>query len=504
MTLSLFERLGIAALRRETLGGVMERMAKIHGGRRLVHEHASGRELTYADCAKSVRVWANAIAAEIEPGEPVVIATPNGYDQFLLCLAASRAGGLPAPVNDQMRDAEVEHVIADSGARLVIRSAGDLSRSSPESEPVLPPAADVAALFYTSGTTGKPKGAALTHRALVGQLSGAALWPTGIRRDEVVAGLPVAHIMGFAAYLGLALAGLPTYCFERFRPLEVLEVIERRRVTGFVGVPAMYQMLLEAGAARYDLTSVRIWMSGADVMPAHVLRQFKRFGAAAHVPVLGPVGDATFVEGYGMVEVGGGVMAKISPPAMSLGAGDSLGFRLPGNRFRVVDGDGEPVGVGNVGELWVKGPGVLQGYWNAPEATREAVTDDGWLKTGDLVRLGPFGTVLFHGRRKTVIKSGGYSVYPLEVEATLVEHPEVIEAAVIGVPDAKLGEVPVAAVRLREGSVVRADAIIDWGAERLAHFKAPRQIRIVDELPRTGTAKIQKDRLYELFDSGTS
>jgi len=502
MSFSVFERLGLAALRRETLGGVMERLAKIHGGRRIVHEHASGRELTYADCAESVRVWSNAIAAAIEPGEPVVIATANSYDQFLLCLAASRAGGLPAPVNDQMRESEIDHVIRDSGARLVIRSPRDVARTAPAAEPSLPAASEVAALFYTSGTTGKPKGAALTHRALVGQLSGAALWPTGLRRDEVVAGLPVAHIMGFVAYLGLALAGLPVYCFERFRAIEVLEVIERRKATGFVGVPTMYQMLLEAGAARYDLTSVRIWMSGADVMPADVLRQFKRFGAAAHLPLLGPVGDATFVEGYGMVEVGGGVMAKISPPAMNLGAGDSLGFRLPGNRFRVVGDDGESVGVGNIGELWVKGPGVLEGYWNAPEATSEAVTADGWLKTGDLVRLGPFGTVLFHGRRKTVIKSGGYSVYPLEVEATLLEHPEVHEAAVLGIPDAKLGEVPVAAVRLREGSIVTPAALESWSAERLAHFKTPRQIQVVDDLPRTGTSKVQKDRLSEIFDQG--
>ena len=358
---------------------------------------------------------------------------------------------------------------------------------------------DVAALFYTSGTTGAPKGAELTHRALVGQLTPAAAWPGFLRSDEIVMSLPVAHIMGFVAVLGPALAGIPVYFLDRFSPVRLLEIIEERRASAFIGVPAMYQSMLERGAAERDLRSVRIWISGADVMPAELARSFKSFGATVRVPGLGPVGEATFAEGYGMVEVGGNVATKISPPLLPVGLGDSLGVSMPGWEMSVVDEEGEPVAAGQVGELRLRGPGVLAGYWGDEGATAATITADGWLRTGDLVRSGPFGTVMFHGRAKALIKSGGYSVYPLEVEADLVEHPDVLEAAVVGLADHTLGEVPVAAVRLRRAARTTPDELVTWAAERMAHYKAPRRVVVVDELPRTGTRKVQRDQLLPLF-----
>jgi acyl-CoA synthetase (AMP-forming)/AMP-acid ligase II len=266
-----------------------------------------------------------------------------------------------------------------------------------------------------------------------------------------------------------------------------------------MGVPAMFRLLLEAGAEERDLSSVRAWMSGADVMPAEVARRFKAMGASATLPVLGSVGEAAFLEGYGMVEVGGGVAAKISPPLLPVGLGDSLGIPFPGWRFRVTGEDDRPVGRGAVGELQLRGPGVLRGYWGDEAASAAALTDDGWLRTGDLVRSGPLGTVLFHGRSKHVVKSGGYSVYPVEVEADLEEHPAVAEAAVLGMPHPELGEVPVAAVRLAAGATATGDELVAWAERRMAHYKAPRQVVVVDELPRTGTRKVQRDRLLPLF-----
>ena len=499
-------RAQIVLRRSVTLADLMARLAEIHGDRTFVTEElapGSVRTLTYLEAARQVEKWSVSIAARSEPGLPVVVATANGVDQFLVCMAVARAGGLPAPVNAQMTEAEVEHVIADSGAKLVVRSANDLergkgSRGAP-SGAVHPDPSDIAALFYTSGTTGRPKGAELTHRGLVGQVAAAAAWPFVLRDDEVVMALPVAHIMGFVALMAAAVAGVPVYFLDRFSAKQVLDSIEERRCSAFIGVPAMYRAMLESGAEERDLTSVRAWISGADVMPSDLARRFKSFGATATLPGVGPVGEAVFIEGYGMVEVGGSVAAKISPPMLPIGLGDSLGVSLPGWRRKVADPDGRAVLPGQIGELRLRGPGVLKGYWRDEAATEAAVTHDGWLRTGDLVRSGPLGTVMFHGREKAVIKSGGYSVYPLEVEADLEEHPDVLEAAVVGRPDELLGEVPVAAVRLRPGAKLTGEQLRVWSGVRMAHYKTPREVIVVDDLPRTGTRKLQRDRLLPLF-----
>jgi acyl-CoA synthetase (AMP-forming)/AMP-acid ligase II len=523
LTVRLLKRAGLALRRHVTLADVADRWVGLHGDRLMVTEEgvtppqpvrggeARGRvagnvrTLTYGQAADLVARWSAAIGARTTAGDTVVIATPNGIDQFLLCLATSRAGRLPAPVNPQMRPAEVDHVIADSGASLVIRGAAELStgpgsRSAPKpaTEPDLD---DVAALFYTSGTTGKPKGAELTHRALIAGLAPMAAFPSWLRDDELVLSLPVAHIMGFVSVLGPTLAGVPMYFLRQFRAERVLDVIEERRSSAFMGVPATYRLLEQAGAAYRDLKSVRVWMTGADVMPAPLARRFKKYGASMSLPIVGPVGEAAFFEGYGMVETGGGVVAKVSPPLLPVGLGDSLGVTLPGWKVRVADQDDRPVPSGSVGELQVKGPGVLRGYHGDPEASSAAMTADGWLRTGDLVRSGPFGLMSFQGRTKNVIKSGGYSVYAIEVEADLEEHPDVVEAGVVGIDDDRLGQVPVAAVTLRDGATLTPDKLIAWARGRMARYKAPRQVVFVDELPRTGTRKLRRDQLVDLFEA---
>ncbi len=298
--------------------------------------------------------------------------------------------------------------------------------------------------------------------------------------------------MGFVAMMGLACAGIPVYHMPTFRPNEVLDAIEERRATVFIGVPAMYRMMLEAGAEERDLRSIRLWGSGADVMPPELAKRFKQMGASLTLPLLGSVGEAIFAEGYGMVETAGGVAAKISPPLFDIGLGESLGVSLPGYQLRVVDGDGHDVMPGAVGELWVKGPGVIRGYWSSPEATAKAMTDDGWLRTGDLARRGPLGTVVFVGRQKEVIKHGGFSVYTLEVQQALEAHHSVLEAAVLGLQDDRVGEIPVAVVRLAEGSDLAELDLGSWLAERIADYKVPKRFVVVDELPRTGTDKVQK------------
>jgi acyl-CoA synthetase (AMP-forming)/AMP-acid ligase II len=260
-------------------------------------------------------------------------------------------------------------------------------------------------------------------------------------------------------------------------------------------------MLLEAGAEERDLSSVRAWGSGADAMPAELAAKFKGLGATASLPIVGPIGEALFFEGYGMVESGGGAALKASPPMLNIGLGESLGFPMPGYKFKVVDDEGNEVGTGQVGELLLRGPGVTRGYWGDSAATEAALTADGWLRTGDLARKGLLGAVVFAGRKKDVIKHGGYSVYALEVERVLEEHPDVLEAAVLGVPDERKGEVPVAAVRLAPGVILDADALEKWAEERLSDYKVPHQIVAVDDLPRTGTNKVQRGELVSLFST---
>lgn len=480
-----------------TLATVFDRLAATGGGRVLVDE-AGGDVRTLADAADQVARWAGAVRERIEPGAVVVVATPNGYDQLLLCAAVSRAGGIPAPVNDRLRPDEIDHIVADSEAPLVLHSVSDLPVTGPplEDVPEVEPRS-VGAVFYTSGTTGRPKGAELTHRALVGQMNRMALVPTGLG-GEAVYSLPMAHIMGFVVALGFAYAAIPARFLPRFRAEEVLDEIEGRRASVFVGVPAMYRMLLDAGAEDRDLRSVRMWISGADAMPAELADRFTRMGALATLPGGRSVGRAVFAEGYGMVETGGGGALKVNLPGLP-DAVRRLGLPSPGYKTRVVDEDGEEVARGQVGELQLSGPGVLKGYRNADEATEALFTDDGWLRTGDLVRRGPLGAFVFEGRAKDIIVRGGYNVYAVEVEQALERLDGVAEAAVVGLADERLGEIPVAAVRLAPGATLTPEEIVAWAKEELSSYKVPTEVRIVDELPQSGTRKIQRGQVKDLF-----
>ena len=388
--MKLLRRAALALGRDLTLGTLLDRLALVHGDRVLVDE-AGGATRTYDVAAELVARWAGRVG--VAPGARVVVALPNGFDQLLACLAVARAGAVPVPLNDQMRPDEVEHVVADSGAARILRSIDDLDGGEPVPS-VLPPT-DVAAIFYTSGTTGRPKGACLTDRAILGSLGPGVLWPAALRRDEAVIGLPVAHIMGFVVLVGLAVAGVPVHMQRRFDAAATLDAIETRRSTLFVGVPAMYRMLFEAGAADRDLRSIRVWGSGADAMPPELARTFQRMGATATLPLVGrSVGEALFVEGWGMVETGGAAIGRFALPYLA-----SPARPLPGYRVRV----DEPDETG-AGELLVKGPGVLSGYHGDPDATAAAL-DDGWLRTGDLVRRGRCGALTFAGRTKDVVKS---------------------------------------------------------------------------------------------------
>jgi acyl-CoA synthetase (AMP-forming)/AMP-acid ligase II len=496
---SLLRRLELFRDRDLTLGTFAERLARVHGSGPLVEEHGPGLRLDYEKAAAMVAAWAGALRGKVAPGDRVVIALPNGYAVFLLTQAVTRAGAVAVPVNPQMRQHEIEHVVSDSAAALVVRDTADVDGGEPAGAAPAEPD-DVAALFYTSGTTGRPKGAELTHRALLGRSANGALFPSGLRRDEAVCGMPIAHIAGFSLLVQLAAFGIPVYLLPKFRPDVALDAIEERRATVFVGVPAMYRMMEEAGADQRDLSSVRMWASGADAMPHALARRFQKRGAVAQLPLVGrTVGEAVFVDGYGMVELAGGAAVKVLPPGLPLPIGDLLGFPMPGYHMKVVDDAGEDLPRGEVGELAIRGPGLMRGYHGHDDETRDALTPDGWLRTGDLARRGTLGLVEFVGRKKDVIKHGGYSVFAAEVEGVLDEHPAVLECAVVGLPDPRKGEVPAAAVRRREGESVSEAELREWAAERLSEYKVPQRITFVDALPRTGTEKVRKADVLQLF-----
>jgi acyl-CoA synthetase (AMP-forming)/AMP-acid ligase II len=464
----------------------------------------SGSSWTATEIAGAVTFAADLIRRQISPHDRVLVEFPNGPALILGCMAVCAAGGVAVPVNDASTPSERAHVKKDSGATLTLTDPTivDPRKVPTTHEVAVVSPGDVAVLLYTSGTTGKPKGAALTHRGLLASTRRLALLPTGLRHDEIVMALPLAHVMGFAGFLSALTSGVATLVFSKFRPTDVLDAIETRRSSIFVGVPAMYRMLLEAGAAQRDLTSIRVWMSGADAMPSDLARQFQRMGATVTLPIVGAsVGEALFVEGYGMVELSGAAIVKLTPPYAGGLLTKARGASLPGVKTRVVNESGTTVRVGQVGELWVTGPGVLDGYFGDKAATTAAVTDDGWVRTGDLVRRGIAGTVEFVGRAKDVIKVGGYSVYAAEVQAALEALPGVAEAAVTGLPDARKGERVAAAVRVRAAMTVDVDGLRGSLAESLAAYKIPSVIVVVDDLPRTTTGKIKRAELRDLLEA---
>ena len=495
--MGLGERRELARAKDLTLGTLLERFAAIRPDHPLVEE-PDGWKLDHREAADLVARAAGALRDRVQPGDRVLVATPNGYRLLLASLAVARAGGVAVPVNPRMADDEIDHVISDAEAVARIDDFDELTVGPPcAAVPVDP--ASTAVLFYTSGTTGKPKGAQLSHRALVGTAGAGALVPEGLVARGAVSGLPVAHVAGFTMLVQMLSLGVPIYLLPRFRPTDALDAIEERRPVMFVGVPAMYRMMLEAGAEQRDLSSVRMWSSGADALPTELAEAFQGFGGTVRVPFTDrTLGKATFIDGYGMVELGGGAALRILAPIPLPLSGWLRPMR--GNKFRVVDDAGHEVPQGEVGELAIKGPGTMRGYHGREEETAAALTPDGWLRTGDLARSRRFGFFELAGRKKDVIKHGGYSVFAVEVERAIEEHPAVAEAAVVGLPDERKGEVPAAAVRLVEGTGVTPDELMVFCKERLSDYKAPQQIVVVDEMPRTGTDKVNKRLLLDRFD----
>lgn len=547
------------AVARATLGDIWDRLANAYGDRTavtleepLAMDPTGARSLTYNDIAAYVARIAGALAeVGVEPGERVAVCMGNRIDYALTCFAAVRAGAVAIPLHHHLKPQEIASLAARARATYVVvdkellvqvdgamtlaasrLDGAHASASAPAVPRVKPMPVDPeepALILFTSGTTGAPKGATITSRSLLAVARLAALVPDA-RSESGVCGLPLAHVMGMSTLLCTLLAGAPLHWLSKFDAAIVLDTIQKRRTTFFIGVPAMYAMLAEAADFdRCDLSSVRLWASGADAMPPHLVEKFRKRGVAFRSPRGKRLLTSAFAEVYGMVELSGPAILKLTPPGPfddgpvsapvrsavtavtrlrarlaraapraegGTTAAAAMGMLIPPYRARIVDDHGKPVKPGVVGELVLKGPGVTSGYDNDPEATART-TKDGWLRTGDLARKSRVGLIAFATRKKDVVKHGGYSVFPAEVEAQLGAHPAIAEAVVFGVPHPTKGAVPAAAVVLAKGQRISEGELLQWARDNIASYKAPRSLAIVksEDIPRNANKKVLKDEL---------
>jgi long-chain acyl-CoA synthetase len=488
----------------ENLALNLTAMARADGDRQALT--LDGAATTYAQLdARSARMASVLRARGLVPGDRVGMMLPNVPEFAVAYYGVLRAGGIVVPMNVLLKRRETSFYLGDSEARLVIgwhgfaeaaqAGAQDAGAECLLVEPAaferllagvepLPDVAerdgdDTAVILYTSGTTGQPKGAELTH-ANLGRNVAAVVELFSITRDDVILGaLPLFHSFGQTCGLNAAVAaGALLALTPRFSPADALELMERERVTVFEGVPTMYSALLNhPERGRFDVSGLRLCVSGGAALPVEVLRGFEAAFACA------------ILEGYGLSETS--PVACFNHPHRERKPG-SIGTPIAGVEMKAVDDARREVAQGEVGEIAIRGHNVMKGYWRRPEATADAIDADGWFYTGDMARVDAGGCYFIVDRKKELIIRGGYNVYPREIEELLYEHPAVAEAAVIGLPHAELGEEIGAAVALVPGAQVSERELRDYLKELVAAYKYPRHVWFVDELPKGPTGKILK------------
>jgi long-chain acyl-CoA synthetase len=461
---------------------------------------------------RSARMAGGLAELGLVPGERVVVTMANCPEVTIAYHALWRAGLVATPATFLLPVAELRHVLADSGARAVLttpefldkvlQAAADLPElrhilcTEPAASPVrsfaelesADPASiadrdedDLAALLYTGGTTGRAKGVMLSHASLhyTGEAAYRAAHEPGVTR--ALATLPLSHAYG----LLLTVAGLHaeeprfTALLRWFEPTVFLETVQAHALQTSALVPTMIQLLLSCPLEEYDLSSLRHVSSGAAPLAAETERAFSQ-----RLPTV------AIRQGYGMTETA----ALISTSPLGRGRVGSVGLPVPGTELEVRDRDGEPLGPGEIGEVCVRSPGMMRGYWRAPEATATAIRD-GWLHTGDVGYLDANGYLFIVDRIKDLIIRGGFNIYPRDVEDALTEHPEVRMAGVVGAKSELHGEEVVAFVALEPGARCRADELVEWARGRIGGYKYPREVHLVDAVPLTPVGKIDRKAL---------
>jgi long-chain acyl-CoA synthetase len=489
----------------ENLATILTRSAAEHGDRTAFK--LDDVELTYSVLdGSSARIAALLKSKGLQTGDRVGLMLPNVPYFPAIYYGILRAGGVVVPMNVLLKGREVKFYLSDSGAKLlfawhdfgeaakagaseagaeaVLVKPGEFEQLVMEHEPDTELAErsgdDTAVILYTSGTTGTPKGAELTHSNLRRNCTVTQTTLGEFSHEDVLLGaLPLFHSFGQTCTMNSAVAvGACVTMLPRFDPEKALEIIERDRVTVFQGVPTMYNAMLHADAAdSVDASCLRLCMSGGAAIPVELIRGFEdKFGCV-------------ILEGYGLSETS--PVASFNHPDRERKPG-SIGTPIDGVEMQVWDDDGNEVPQGEVGEIVIRGHNVMKGYWGRAEATEEAIDEAGWFRTGDMAKVDEDGYFFIVDRKKDLIIRGGYNVYPREIEEVLYEHPAIQEAAVLGVPDESLGEEVGAAVVLKKGESLDADEIKAYVKEQVAAYKYPRKVWFEDELPKGPTGKILK------------
>jgi malonyl-CoA/methylmalonyl-CoA synthetase len=470
---------------------------------------------TWRDLERGSAMIANLLASlELPAGARIAVQTDKSVEALMLYLAVLRAGYVYLPLNNAYQASELAYFIGNAEPSVFVctpkafpwlsqiafragtnnvftlgddRSGSLLERAAqmPDTHAVAHSAADdLAAILYTSGTTGRSKGAMLTHGNLLSNARTLKDYWGWTKGDVLIHVLPIFHVHGlFVASHGALLNGSKMIWFARFDPKAT--IARFAQATVFMGVPTLYtRMLGEAALTREACAHMRLFISGSAPLQVETFDDWR--ARTGH----------TIVERYGMSET---VMLTSNPYRAEDGerVRGTVGFALPGVSVRVRDDAGNELPAGEVGGIEVRGPNVFKGYWRMPEKTAEEFTADGWFKTGDVGRIDAQGRVTIVGRSKDLIITGGYNVYPAEVEGFINELPGVAESAVIGVPHPDFGEAVVAVVVPRPGAALAGDAITGALKGRIANFKVPKHVFVADALPRNAMGKVQKNLLRE-------
>ena len=471
-----------------------------------------GESITYGEFDSVVRKYTSVLAdSGVKKDDKVVLSCMNSPDFIYSYFGTVRNGAVIIPINLMLTMEEIAYIVKNSEAKFmiiqpIIMEKANLTKealegalgvkvivlddmfkakvkdaSEAEEDPNIP-MESLSTFLYTSGTTGKQKAAMLTHRNLVDNTEQCYLGIGAKPEDHFMCVLPMFHVFAFTACILIPLwAGATVTIIETFQPKEVIETLVKGKITVFMGVPAMYNVLLHGARENIEFPDLRLAISGGAALPVEIYRQSREI---LNLPV---------IEGYGLTEASPGVAFN---PYDGIQKEGSIGLPIPYVECKIFDEDDNEVEAGTVGELVVRGTNVMQGYYNDAEQT-EAALRSGWLHTGDLAKKDEDGYIFIVDRKKDMIVVSGLNVYPREVEEVIYKHSKIKEVAVVGAEDKLRGEVAIAYVVLKDGEELHARELLRFLKEHLAAYKIPRNIEFVEELPKSSSGKILKRLLRE-------